>query len=88
MYLLKKITLEHGSKETVLLNQDSEERLIAWLDKQPDEGIEDYFISDSVPNNCISLRRRAIVYDPEIAKEDAMWKEFMRIHGTPKNGED
>jgi len=77
MYLLKKITLEHGSKETVLLNQDSEERLIAWLDKQPDEGIEDYFISDSVPNNCIN--------DPEIAKEDAMWKEFMRIHGTPNN---
>ncbi len=49
MYLLKHITLEHGSKEIILLNQDSEERLIAWLDKQPDEGIEDYFISDSIP---------------------------------------
>lgn len=53
MYLLKNVTLEHGSKEVILVKQDSEERLIAWLDKQPDEGIEDYFISDSLPSNCI-----------------------------------
>jgi hypothetical protein len=53
MYLLKNITLEHGSKETILLNEASEERLTAWLDKQPDEGIEDYFLTDILPDNCI-----------------------------------
>jgi hypothetical protein len=51
MYLLKHVTLEHGSKEILLLNEDSEERLIEWLDKQPDEGIEKYFLSETLPSN-------------------------------------
>tara|TARA_R110000787_G_scaffold228262_1_gene335987 strand:- start:246 stop:419 length:174 start_codon:yes stop_codon:yes gene_type:complete len=49
MYLLKHITLEHGSTEILLLNEDSEERLIKWLDKQPDEEIEKYFLSETLP---------------------------------------
>lgn len=49
MYLLKHITLEHGSTEILLLNEDSEERLIEWLDKQPDEEIEKYFLSETLP---------------------------------------
>ena len=53
MYLLKNVTLENGSKEVILVRQGSEERLLAWLDKQPDEGIEDYFLSHTLPNNCI-----------------------------------
>lgn len=53
MYLLKNVTLEHGSKEIILLSEASEERLTAWLDKQPDEGIENYFLTDVLPDNCI-----------------------------------
>tara|TARA_R110002126_G_scaffold125626_1_gene267854 strand:+ start:15 stop:188 length:174 start_codon:yes stop_codon:yes gene_type:complete len=49
MYLLKHVTLEHGSTEILLLNEDSEERLIKWLDKQPDEEIEKYFLSETLP---------------------------------------
>jgi len=30
-------------------------------------------------------KKKVLMLDPEIAKEDAMWKEFMRIHGTPNN---
>tara|TARA_R110002020_G_scaffold374100_1_gene585525 strand:- start:1653 stop:1895 length:243 start_codon:yes stop_codon:yes gene_type:complete len=30
-------------------------------------------------------KKKVFMFDPEIAKEDAMWKEFMRIHGTPNN---
>lgn len=36
----------------------------------------------------LEAKKKVLMLDPEIAKEDAMWKEFMRIHGTPKNGED
>ena len=46
----------------------------------------DYIADETHPKKW----KKAIedMLDPEIAKEDAMWKEFMRIHGTPKKKED
>jgi hypothetical protein len=53
MYLLKHATSEQGAPVIVLLKQDSEERLVAWLDKQPEEGLENYWLANNVPSGAV-----------------------------------
>tara|TARA_B100000900_G_scaffold414341_1_gene440742 strand:- start:824 stop:1066 length:243 start_codon:yes stop_codon:yes gene_type:complete len=40
---------------------------------------------DTKHKEYLEAKKKVLMLDPEIAKEDAMWKEFMRIHGTPNN---
>lgn len=43
---------------------------------------------DAKHKEYLKAKKKVLMLDPDIAKEDAMWKEFMKNHGTPRKKED
>jgi hypothetical protein len=61
------------------------ERLDAQVDLLCDQLDALNIALDAKHKEYRDAKKKVFMFDPEIAKEDAMWKEFMRIHGTPNN---
>jgi len=61
------------------------ERLDAHVDLLGKQLEELEFELEAKHKEYLEAKKKVLMLDPEIAKEDAMWKEFMRIHGTPNN---
>ena len=61
------------------------ERMDAQVDLLGKQLEELEFELEAKHKEYLEAKKKVLMLDPEIAKEDAMWKEFMRIHGTPNN---
>ena len=61
------------------------ERLDAQVDLLCDQLDALNIAMEAKHKEYLEAKKKVFMFDPEIAKEDAMWKEFMRIHGTPNN---